>query len=128
MKFEILANRAFLPCFLFATVIAGYATVDNGAATKFATSVTTVKTQADSALAAAASLTRAEGITYAVQNLLFQADAPQLQTDVKAARDASGQLQTAITSISSVSAIVQSVSKYLGLVDEAIDLAKTLAA
>jgi hypothetical protein len=54
-----------LTCSVLVMLIAGCKTVDNTAATKFATSVTTVKTQADSALTAAASLTRAEGVTYA---------------------------------------------------------------
>jgi hypothetical protein len=63
-----------------------------------------------------------------VQNLLFQADSPQLQANVKAVTNSAAQLQNAIANINSVSGIVNDVSNYLGLVDEAIDLAKTVAA
>ena len=59
MKFEIPLNVCAFPfCLLFATFIVGCATVDKGAATIFATKVTTVKTQVDTALAAAASLAK----------------------------------------------------------------------
>jgi hypothetical protein len=61
------------------------------------------------------------------QALLFQSDSPALQAGVKAATNAAEQLQAAINNIQSVSNVVNSVSQYLGLVDEAIDLAKTLA-
>ena len=62
------------------------------------------------------------------QNLLFQADSPALQESVKAVTDASPQLQTAIRNIQTVTDVVNDVSCYLTLVDEAIDLAKIMAA
>ena len=61
------------------------------------------------------------------QNLLFQSDSTALQQSVTAVTNASGQLQTAITNIQKVSDVVNAVSSYLTLVDQAIDLAKTLA-
>ncbi|HEV2693869.1 MAG TPA: hypothetical protein VG347_13330 [Verrucomicrobiae bacterium] len=62
-----------------------------------------------------------------VQNLLFQADSPELQASVKAVKDASGQLESAIANIQRVTDFINGVSSYLELVDKAIDLAKTLA-
>jgi hypothetical protein len=62
-----------------------------------------------------------------VQNLLFQSDSAELRKGVKAVTKAAGQLQEALEDISSASDIVNNVSQFLGLVDEAIDLAKTLA-
>ena len=50
-------------CFL-AMVLAGCKTVDSSAASKFATGVLSVRSQADMALTAAATLTRNEGLTY----------------------------------------------------------------
>jgi hypothetical protein len=62
------------------------------------------------------------------QNLLFQSDSAELQADVKAVQTAAGQLQNTITNIQKASDVVNGVTQYLALVDEAIDLAKTLAA
>jgi hypothetical protein len=61
------------------------------------------------------------------QNLLFQSDSAALQQSVTAVTNASGQLQSTITNIQNVSNVIGAVSSYLGLVDQAIDLAKTLA-
>lgn len=62
------------------------------------------------------------------QNLLFQQDSSALQQSVRAVTDASPQLQTAIKNIQTVTDVVNDVSCYLTLVDEAIDLAKIMAA
>jgi len=62
------------------------------------------------------------------QNLLFLADAPQLSPLVKNIAAASQQLTTAISQIQQVTQFLNGVSSYLSLVDNAIDLAKTLAA
>jgi hypothetical protein len=62
------------------------------------------------------------------QNLLFLADAPKLSPLVKNIGAASQQLTTAISQIQQVTQFLNGVSSYLSLVDQAIDLAKTLAA
>ena len=62
------------------------------------------------------------------QNLLFLADAPQLAAAVNSVKTASQNLTTAIGQIQQVTNFLNSVSTYLGYVDKAIDLAKTLAA
>jgi len=62
------------------------------------------------------------------QNQLFQSDSVALQQSVRAVTDASPQLQTAIRNIQTVTDVVNDVSCYLTLVDEAIDLAKIMAA
>ena len=51
-------------CLGVASLSTGCKTIDSNAAAKFATSVTTVKSQADDALTTAAKLTRDEGVTY----------------------------------------------------------------
>ena len=60
------------------------------------------------------------------QNLLFQADSTELQQDVQAVTASSTELTTALANIKEVTGIITAVSSYLTLVDEAIDLAKTL--
>jgi hypothetical protein len=57
-------TAAFLLCIGASNFLAGCKTIDTNTAAKFATSVTAVKTQADTALTAAANLTRDAGITY----------------------------------------------------------------
>jgi hypothetical protein len=65
MRFKLSATTMnCLSLLALAVLITGCKTVDSSAASKFATSVTTVKTQADTALSAAAALTRDENITY----------------------------------------------------------------
>ena len=51
-------------CVGLAALVTGCKTVDSNTASKFAASVTTVKTQADEVLTAAAKLTRDEGVTF----------------------------------------------------------------
>ena len=62
------------------------------------------------------------------QNLLFLEDAPALSAIVANVNTASQKLTTAIGQIQQVTAFINSVSTYLSYVDQAIDLAKTLAA
>jgi hypothetical protein len=62
------------------------------------------------------------------QNLLFLADAPQLSAAVNSVKIASQNLTTAIGQLKEVTGFLNSVSTYLGYVDQVIDLAKTLAA
>jgi hypothetical protein len=62
------------------------------------------------------------------QNLLFQSDSSELQANVKAVQTAAGQLQNTIANIQEAADVVNGVTQYLTLVDQAIDLAKTLAA
>jgi flagellar motor protein MotB len=62
------------------------------------------------------------------QNLLFQSDSSELQADVKGVQIAASQLQNTIANIQKAADVVNGVTQYLTLVDEAIDLAKTLAA
>ena len=61
------------------------------------------------------------------QNLLFLADSPQLSAAVSSVTTSSKQLTTAIGQIQQVAGFLNLVSTYLGYVDQAIDLAKTLA-
>jgi hypothetical protein len=64
-----------------AAIFTGCKTVDSTAASKFATSVTTVKSQADDALNAAATLTREAGVTYvAMQPTLKEFDFAETPT------------------------------------------------
>lgn len=62
------------------------------------------------------------------QNLLFQADNAKLTSTVNAVKNASKDLTAAIGQIQNVTGFLNSVSAYLATVDQAIDLAKTLAA
>jgi hypothetical protein len=62
------------------------------------------------------------------QNLLFVADAPQLNNAVNNVKSTSQNLTTAISQITQVTGFLNSVSAYLSDVDQAIDLAKTIAA
>lgn len=62
------------------------------------------------------------------QNLLFQSDNDQLAALVKSVGAASKNLTTAIGQIQNVTGFLNSMNAYLACVDEAIDLAKTLAA
>ena len=55
---------ALLSCIGLAALTTGCVTTDSTAASKFAASVTTVKSQANDALNASAKLTRDEGIAY----------------------------------------------------------------
>jgi|SRR5690348_16708338 len=61
------------------------------------------------------------------QNLLFKQDSPQLTASVNDIKTASQSLTTAIAQIQNTIAFVNSVTSYLTYVDQAIDLAKTLA-
>jgi hypothetical protein len=61
------------------------------------------------------------------QNLLFLADAPQLAATVNNVKTSSQDLSAAIKQIQQVTGFLNSVSTYLGYVDQAIDLAKKLA-
>ena len=62
------------------------------------------------------------------QNLLFKADSAKLTAAVNGVSQASDKLTTAIAGINKATALIKAVSTYLTLVDQAIDLAKTLAA
>lgn len=62
------------------------------------------------------------------QNLLFVSDAPQLATQSDAVKASSKALSTAIGQIEKTTDFLNSVAGYLSDVDQAIDLAKTLAA
>jgi len=62
------------------------------------------------------------------QNLLFKADSAKLSAAVNSISQASDKLTAAITSINNATVLIKSVSAYLALADQAIDLAKTLAA
>jgi hypothetical protein len=63
-----------------------------------------------------------------VQNLLFAADSAQLAGMTANVQTASNNVTQAITQIGQVAGFLNSVSSYLADVDQAIDLAKTLAA
>jgi hypothetical protein len=70
-----------LICLGLTALFTGCKTIDSTAASKFATSVTTVKSQADDALNAAATLTRDAGITYvATQPTLKESDFAETPT------------------------------------------------
>ena len=62
-----------------------------------------------------------------VQNLLFRQTTQQLTDAVKRVSNADTQLTTALSSAQTAAAVVKGVSTFLALVDQAIDLAKTLA-
>jgi hypothetical protein len=62
-----------------------------------------------------------------VQNLIFRADSIQLSGMVAGVQTASTNLTQAITQIQQVTGFLNAVSSYLADVDQAIDLAKTLA-
>jgi hypothetical protein len=62
------------------------------------------------------------------QNLLFKADDPRLTTLAASVASSSQKLTTAIGQITQVTNFLNSVSSFLAVVDQAIDLAKTLAA
>jgi hypothetical protein len=62
------------------------------------------------------------------QNLLFQADDARLTTAVNGVKTASNSLTAALGQIQNVTGFLNSVTAYLTTVDQAIDLAKTLAA
>lgn len=61
------------------------------------------------------------------QSLLFQSDSAALQKSVQAVKTADGQLQSGLAKIKTAVDVVNAVSGYLSYVDQAIDLAKTLA-
>jgi hypothetical protein len=63
-----------------------------------------------------------------VQNLIFTADSTQLTIMVATVQTASKNLAQAIAQIGQAAGFLNSVSTYLADVDQAIDLAKTLAA
>jgi len=63
-----------------------------------------------------------------VQNLMFLANSAQLTGMVNNIQTTSNNLTTAIGQIGQVAGFLNSVSAYLADVDQAIDLAKTLAA
>ena len=63
-----------------------------------------------------------------VQNLLFTADSTKLSGLVAGVQTASENLTQAIAQIGQVTAFLNAVSGYLADVDQAIDLAKTVAA
>jgi len=63
-----------------------------------------------------------------VQNLMFAADSTELAGMAANVQAASKNLTQAITQIGQAAGFLNSVSTYLGDVDQAIDLAKTLAA
>jgi len=63
-----------------------------------------------------------------VQNLMFLANSDQLSDMVNNIQTASKNLTTAIGQIGQVAGFLNSVSAYLTVVDQAIDLAKNLAA
>jgi len=62
-----------------------------------------------------------------VQTLLFRETTQALATAVKKVNDADTELTDALSSAQSAAEIVKGVSSFLKLVDQAIDLAKTLA-
>ena len=62
------------------------------------------------------------------QNLLFLADSPQLTGPIDKVKTASEDLTTTIGQITEATDVINAVSTYLADVDQAIDLAKTLAA
>ncbi len=63
-----------------------------------------------------------------VQNLLFTENSAQLAVMAAGVQKSSNALTQAIAQIQQVTAFLNSVSSYLAAVDQAIDLAKTLAA
>ena len=70
-----LRGLTFLLCVGLAMLLAGCKTIDSPSATKFATGVLAVRTQADAALTAAATLTRNAGLAYvAAQTNLTETD------------------------------------------------------
>jgi hypothetical protein len=62
------------------------------------------------------------------QNLLFAADSPALQADLQNIQTAAGQLKNTLANFQQAADVVNGVTQYLVLVDQALDLAKTLAA
>ncbi|MGD0816358.1 MAG: hypothetical protein ABSA83_22425 [Verrucomicrobiota bacterium] len=60
------------------------------------------------------------------QNLLFQSDSAQLKDSVTAVKSADGALSAAINNFTKAADLINAVSTYLGYVDKAIDLAKTV--
>src|SRR2546425_146768 len=62
-----------------------------------------------------------------VQNLLFRETTQSLATAVKKVSQANSELTDALSSAENAAAIVKGVGSFLKLVDQAIDLAKTLA-
>jgi hypothetical protein len=75
MKFLFFRFKSWYFCLGFVLVLTGCKTVDSTSATKFATSVVTVRTQVNNELNAAATLTRDAGLTYvASQSTLSEAD------------------------------------------------------
>lgn len=62
-----------------------------------------------------------------VQNLLFRQTIQALTDAVKKVSGADAQLTTALSSARTAAEIVKGVSSFLSVVDQAIDLAKTLA-
>jgi predicted neuraminidase len=61
------------------------------------------------------------------QNLLFQSDTDQLKASVAAVKNADGSLSTTLCKINKATDVTNAVATYLGYVDKAIDLAKTVA-
>lgn len=62
-----------------------------------------------------------------VQGLLFTQTTEKLKNSLKKVEGADAQLTAALASAQNAAAIVAGVSKFLTVVDQAIDLAKTLA-
>ena len=78
LSFRLIASFSLLG---FAVIFSGCKTIDSAAAAKFATSVTTVKSQANDALNAAAKLTRDEGVVFvATRPTLTEADFAETPT------------------------------------------------
>jgi exonuclease VII small subunit len=63
-----------------------------------------------------------------VQGLLFRQTTSALKKSVQKVEDADSELTEAIKSAQSATDFIKGVSSYLAVVDQAIDLAKTLAA
>jgi hypothetical protein len=62
-----------------------------------------------------------------LQGLLFRQSSARLIREVEKVEEADGALADALTSAESAADYISGVSKFLGFVDKAIDLAKTLA-
>ena len=63
-----------------------------------------------------------------VQGLLFRQTTSALKKSLQKVEDADSELTEAIKSAETATDFIKGVSSYLGVVDQAIDLAKTLAA
>jgi hypothetical protein len=63
-----------------------------------------------------------------VQGLLFRETTNALKTSIQKVNDADSDLTAALKSADTAAAVVKSISKFLAVVDKAIDLAKMVAA